>query len=246
MKTNKTFDSIILNLEESIKDDIYNFLNRRKWYDEMGVSYKRGYLLHGNPGTGKTSVILAIANLAKYDIYQMDLSKFNSINDLDEAFEKLPSDCCVVLEDIDCMISSVNSRSGIDKGDKESENKKSKTKEYIPLNAILNYLDGVYNNDGRIYILTTNYIERLDKALIRPGRMDRTFHLTNCTHVQIINLFKFYYKDLSEHLLASFNIELKQHKENLISPSFVVSIFQQYLDDPIQAKKKLLTKIPKS
>ena len=76
----------------------------------MGLSYKHGYMFHGPPGTGKTSLVLAIANRAKYDIYSLDLSKIRNDTILDEAFDILPEKCIVMFEDIDCMNECVKSR----------------------------------------------------------------------------------------------------------------------------------------
>ena len=111
--SNKTFDKIVLDqsLKNDIVEDLETFLNSETWYNNMGVSYKRGYMFCGPPGTGKTSAVMAISGRAQYDIYSLDLSKILSDEELDEAFEMLPEKCVVLMEDIDCMTEVVKRRS---------------------------------------------------------------------------------------------------------------------------------------
>jgi chaperone BCS1 len=159
-------------LHESTKGellkDIGGFLDQtaRNWYSNRGIPYRRGYLLYGPPGTGKSSLSLSIAGHFDLDIYIVSVSAVNEGN-LKSLFASLPSRCVVLLEDIDA-VSSERSR--------DAEKSKSVGGK-VPLSALLNIIDGVASQEGRVLIMTTNYIERLDAALIRPGRVDKKVEL---------------------------------------------------------------------
>jgi hypothetical protein len=266
----KTFDTVILDscVKEELCADLETFLLSEKWYSSMGLSYKHGYMFHGPPGTGKTSLVLAIANRAKYDIYSLDLSKIRNDTILDEAFDILPEKCIVMFEDIDCMNECVKSRdlrisdlvtkelkklpannndTIIDetgaKADKSYDDKRT-----VSLNALLNNLDGVANNHGRIFILTTNHPEVLDPALVRYGRVDMSIEVGMCSHEQISNFFYLYYRPLYDDpastvtktsvdaQVAELNI---RHAEGTFSPAQISSTLQQFKYSPGKAVKKL-------
>jgi hypothetical protein len=110
----KSFETIVLDadVKADLVDDVAAFLAGEAWYASMGLSYKRGYLLHGPPGTGKSSIVLAISSMAKADIYSLNLSVLKTDLDLDAAFAALPERCVVVFEDVDCMGSVVKARTG--------------------------------------------------------------------------------------------------------------------------------------
>lgn len=127
----KTFDNIILEekLQEYLINDIEQFINSKDWYHDLGLSYKRGYLLSGKPGTGKTSIIQAIANYTKSNIYMVDLSKFNKDEELELALEMLPEKCVLVFEEIDTQTNVVLNRNLqlCDKKDKKDKKENEKT-----------------------------------------------------------------------------------------------------------------------
>jgi hypothetical protein len=108
----KTFDTVVLDagIRDTLVADFGMFQRSEDWYRSMGLNYKRGYLLHGPPGTGKTSLVLALANEGNRDIYSLDLSKMNSDADLDQAFSLLPEMCVVMMEDVDAMGKVTHSR----------------------------------------------------------------------------------------------------------------------------------------
>ena len=150
-------------------DNLNQFKGRESWYLENGIPYQYGILLYGDPGTGKTSLIKAIASVFDYDIYYLAPSKLSSIA---QALTDCPENAIVVIEDIDTN-TVVHER-----GNQEVENKQNTSDEFLNsfaqlnLSDILNSIDGLNNVHGRVLICTTNHIEQLDKALIRPGRFD--------------------------------------------------------------------------
>lgn len=134
------------------------------------IPYKRDYLLFGPPGTGKSSFSLSLAGKHELDIYTLQLSNISDTM-LMRLFAELPPRCIVLLEDVDTA--GVGRRDSVD-ADQEKESKLA-----VTLSGLLNVLDGVSSQEGRILIMTTNYIEHLDEALIRPGRSDKKKFISN-------------------------------------------------------------------
>jgi chaperone BCS1 len=143
---------------ELVLNDMREFRESEVWYRDLGIPWHKGYLLHGLPGTGKTSLAAALAGELEMDIYLLNLSG-TGMND--ESLQRLMSDvrpgCMVILEDIDCTIP-----------DREA----SPTNNRITLSGLLNCLDGIMSREGCIIVMTTNRREGLDNALVRPGRVD--------------------------------------------------------------------------
>ena len=78
----------------------------------------------------------------------------------------------------------------------------------LTFSGLLNAIDGVTSTEGRIVFMTTNYIERLDPALIRPGRVDYKEYIGFCTRYQLITMFRNFYPDAEVNLAESFADEL--------------------------------------
>uniref|UniRef100_A0ACD5T6P0 Uncharacterized protein n=1 Tax=Avena sativa TaxID=4498 RepID=A0ACD5T6P0_AVESA len=173
--------------KQSIVDDLDRFIKRKDYYRRIGKAWKRGYLLYGPPGTGKSSLIAAIANHLRFDIYDLELTGVDSNSDLRRLLVGMTNRSILVVEDIDCTIELMQ-REEQDE-DKEKAKSKSKDKEKkkaedkVTLSGLLNFVDGLWSTSGeeRIIIFTTNYKERLDPALLRPGRMDMHIHMGYCT-----------------------------------------------------------------
>jgi energy-coupling factor transporter ATP-binding protein EcfA2 len=170
--SNKTFSNLLFNK----KDKIISMLNAldNKKIDKLGI------LMYGKPGSGKTTMIKCIANYTKRSIVTIDFKKIKSRTILlDILFRTyvgrlyLPlSKRIYVIEDIDCASKVVLERSSIipTNSDKEDES--------LTLSDILNCIDGILELKNTIMIFTTNYIDKLDKALIRPGRIDLKIELS--------------------------------------------------------------------
>ncbi|KAK0571467.1 hypothetical protein LWI29_016479 [Acer saccharum] len=162
------------------------------WESKTGRAWKRGYLLYGPPGTGKSSMIAAMANYLGYDIYDLELTEVHNNSELRKLLMKTSSKSIIVIEDIDCSISLSNRKksnggsgsgsgsrnyydpemrcggSGSGSGCEDGNNSS------ITLSGLLNFTDGLWSCCGseRIFVFTTNHIEKLDPALLRSGRMD--------------------------------------------------------------------------
>lgn len=177
-------ESVVLRdgLMENLIGDVRAFLGRRDWYIERGIPYRRGFLLYGPPGTGKSSAVLAIASALKMDIAILSLA--NSTLDDDELCQLLsncPANSVVLIEDIDCVFVERTA----------TEDKQNK----LTFSGLLNAIDGVAAGEGRILFATTNHIERLDPALIRPGRIDRKEVIGNADRSQLRRLFVRFFGD---------------------------------------------------
>lgn len=148
-------------LSESLLRDAQAFLARREWYAERGIPWRRGYLFQGPPGTGKTSLIRALASELDLDLAILDLAS-SRLDDggLRRFLATVPARSALVFEDIDAVAPTREVVEG-----------------KITLSGLLNALDGVAAAEGRLLFMTTNHPERLDPALVRPGRIDRTVHI---------------------------------------------------------------------
>ncbi|RDB27800.1 Mitochondrial chaperone BCS1 [Hypsizygus marmoreus] len=179
---------------EALRADALDFLSSREWYYERGIQYRRGYLLHGPPGSGKTSLIRTLAGALGLSVYPLILSQ-EGMDDsrLTTLVNALPKYCIAVMEDIDAAFTySVN------REDKSSNpNSSDATGKRVTLSGLLNALDGLSSHEGRIFIATTNKYGTLDPALIRPGRMDLHVKLENASKDQARRLFVKMYSQTS-------------------------------------------------
>ena len=154
----KDIDNIILDCKQDIIDDLDNFIKNRKWYEERNIIYKRGYMFSGDAGCGKTSITLS---LAKHYNKCINFLQLNGIDDgsIRKLFRELTPNSILVIEDVDSAYNKRNNGKDIN----------------FSFSTILNCLDGVFSKENIIVIFTTNHPEKLDKALIRAGRIDKHY-----------------------------------------------------------------------
>lgn len=155
-------------VKKDVLEDMKQFLDEQtqEWYTARGFPYTRGYLLDGPPGTGKSSFCLSIAGLYELDIYILNLSSLGDAG-LARLFTQLPPRCLVLLEDVDAV--------GLDRKDTGAQQTQKDVAHHgVSLSGLLNVIDGVGSPEGRVLIMSTNHIDHLDEALIRPGRVDKT------------------------------------------------------------------------
>lgn len=195
----KPLEKTILNetKKKFILDDLDTFVNSEEWYVNTSIPYKRGYCFYGPPGTGKTTLALGIANHLKRNIYCLNLNSIEDDSRLPRAFESIPANSILLIEDIDKVFSG-------------RENMKEGSK--ITFSSLLNCLDGAFYKHGLMTIITTNHIEKLDSALLRTGRIDNKMEIPLPSDKEIsLYLSIFYGNDI--HIEGNFNITMSDVQE---------------------------------
>ncbi|CAG7918055.1 unnamed protein product [Penicillium olsonii] len=185
----RPLESVILQegVKERIVEDVNDFIESSSWYHDRGIPYRRGYLLYGPPGTGKSSFIQALAGELDYDIAILNLSERGLTDDrLNHLLTIVPNRTLVLLEDVDAAFSNRREQSDAD-GYRGAN---------VTFSGLLNSLDGVASAEERIIFLTTNHVDRLDEALVRPGRVDMTVRLGEVTRYQVGCLWDRFYADI--------------------------------------------------
>jgi len=215
--TTRTFDNVFFEQRADVRAHTEFFLKRKDWYEKKGIPHTLGFMFHGDPGTGKTSTIKAIANVARRHIINIQLSEIKTkeqlrslffsdeINVLDngktERYTIPVNERMYVIEDIDAMGDIVLRREW-KKPEPASERAtvldefgrpKEEDKNPIDLSFLLNLLDGTLETTGRILAVSTNFPERIDRALIRPGRIDMIVHFKKCSREIIREMVESFY-----------------------------------------------------
>ncbi|KAF8505062.1 BCS1 N terminal-domain-containing protein [Gautieria morchelliformis] len=228
----RSLRSIVLEpeIKNMILDDAKEFLSTEKWYTDRGIPYRRGYLLHGVPGSGKTSLIHSIAGELGLDIYVVSLAK-KGLDDssLNELICDLPTKSIALMEDIDAAfhhaaiardgVSAPTAETTASGGPPPPGSKDSETKG-VTLSGLLGALDGVAAQEGRILFATTNRYEALDEALCRAGRMDVHVEFKMATRWQARELFRCFFPppEADEEAVVSMRSNVIKEK-GLATPS---------------------------
>lgn len=177
-----TFDTLAMDtkIKKAIIADMERFVQRKEFYKKVGKAWKRGYLLYGPPGTGKSSLIAAMANYLKFDIYDLELTNIKRDSDLRKLLLRTSNRSILVIEDIDCSV-ELPDRNGPVCVDALGRARPRDPQ--FTLSGLLNFMDGLWSScgDERIVVLTTNNRDKLDPALLRPGRMDMHIHMSYLT-----------------------------------------------------------------
>lgn len=180
-------------VKQELLGDIRKYLDPRtqRRYQSRSMPYRRGYLLYGPPGTGKSSLSTALAGEFGLDLYEVKIPSIASDSDLEQMFQEIPPQCIVLLEDIDAVWTERNSRphSPDRRSERSSGSDRENSKANCTLSGLLNVLDGVGSQEGRIVIMTTNKPSLLDPALVRPGRVDMKVFLGNISPASAEQMF---------------------------------------------------------
>lgn len=249
-----TFENSYFQNKDEILEKINFFLNNKEWYCKKGIPYNLGILLYGEPGCGKTRFIKQLMNHTErhaIDIKLNDEFNFERLKsiiyneEIEDEYIIPQSKRIIIFEDIDAIGDVIkdrdllkNNSSSSDEEDNVNQitRKKKKGKNIIEeiqkkknnnnLSYFLNILDGLNECSGRIIIMTTNKIDYLDKALIRPGRIDIKINFTKCSRYDIYMMIKSFWGD-------DVNIEysnINQTLENKYTSAEVINIFRSSND----------------
>lgn len=206
---------------DALADDLEKFLGRSQWYADHGVPYRRGYLLSGPPGTGKSSAAMALAGAFNLPIYILNLGSILTDTTLIDAITNVPPRAMLLIEDIDAASSSVRLRQ--DTGAK-------KESIGITLSGLLNCFDGAMAKEGRVLVMTTNYPERLDPALTRSGRIDVDAIFSLPGSEAAAQLFERFFPDQTLFTLA-----VRQHYKGGLSQADIQAVCLSHMNDPAGA-----------
>ena len=200
----RLLDSVILKPgeKEHLMQDLERFRTSRSRYRRLGVPYHRGYLLYGPPGTGKTSLVSALAAKFGMSIYVVNLTEFTD-RTLKTAMNAVPENSMILFEDIDCMKAG-NRRADADelrekqKGAAGTDTNETPIIPGVTLSGLLNVLDGFHAPENVVYVMTTNKVETLDPALLRPGRIDYRLFMGEAAESQRIELYRRFFPDATD------------------------------------------------
>jgi truncated hemoglobin YjbI len=256
-KTSKSFSNVYGNHVDELKERLDLFVNHPEWYAERGIPHSLGIMLHGIPGAGKTSTIKAIAKDTHRHIFNLSLRAFTTQKQLLNLFfnesvvvhkydgskttYNIPINRRVyVIEDIDCMTDVTLDRTLIQTHGQSAQTQPQEgAGDAVTLSFLLNLLDGVLETPGRILVITSNYPEKLDKALVRPGRIDVKIEFKNASREFIREMVeRFYSKPVA---LETIPPEL----DNIFTPAEVMESLCTYFKDADGAIKHMLQKRPK-
>jgi chaperone BCS1 len=210
----RMLESVILQPgeKEHLVQDIEKFRKSKQRYELLGIPYHRGYLFYGPPGTGKTSAVSALAAHFGLSIYLLNLANFND-RSLMKAVKEVAPNSVLLFEDIDCMKtgnarapSNLSTGHGVQNAGVPTQNEKESfaEKNGVTLSGLLNALDGFYAPSNVLFMMTTNRIETLDEALLRPGRIDYKLYLGKASDRQKIELYRRFFPKSSEFEARAF------------------------------------------
>jgi len=272
-RPSRPLDTVYLEAEQKARllQDATEFLHplSRRFYASRGIPYRRGYLLYGEPGTGKTTISMTLAGYFGLSLCVLSLVESSMTDErLGALFAQLPRHCIVLLEDIDAA--GLEAREEVAKQAKALNDKEAQTQPAqepapappmrksnrrgrnadgstsdqtgITLSGLLNALDGVASQEGRILIMTTNDPEALDKALVRPGRIDMQVYFGHLSKVNGKAMFLRMYQD-DEAIAAklrSHETHNKNTKTGSSNGTLQVNGVKESIDEKQQHKIELL------
>ena len=225
--------SIPATLRDKFKSQIEFFLANKKWYEDRALAHKMTYLLTGDPGTGKTSIVRSIAYTYRLPVYCLDLSAVSNKTLLD-ALANVPANAILLIEDIDAMTSAVTTRKATKEGSSDAPSLEPANSEdsTLTLSGLLNALDGIAGLRDVIVFVTTNYPERLDDALTRKARIDDTFEIGALTDAEV----RHYYNQMYGEPLTTNKVYAD------IKSCDLHGLFLEHRFDPITFEANLPTK----
>jgi chaperone BCS1 len=181
-------------------------MNHPEWYIERGIPHTLGIMMHGIPGAGKTSTIKAIARDTNRHIFNLSLREYTTCTQLTNLFYNdtvrimseqsqvtynIPRHKRIyVIEDIDCLTDVVLARDEGQGQDQDQGQKTAGNGDALTLSFLLNLLDGVLETPGRILIITSHYPEKIDSALIRPGRIDVRIEFKRASREFVLDMLR--------------------------------------------------------
>lgn len=237
----KDFTKIIVNKDKKTKilQYIDRWVENIPYYAKMDIVPKLSILLHGEPGTGKTTLAKAIAKYLKINnvkIIDKEAFKLSQENSPDRKYKGFlapnHSPTVIVIDDIDLIAPS-------------RDNKLTSDESQL-LSCIMEFLDNpptfYYEcNDGLYYkvsivIATTNYMDRLDEAIKRYGRFDLKIHMDNFTYDEAVDMCSLYHLQL-DHIYPE---PIKSKKDFRVNPSYLQAVCFENIDKSLKQSTEIM------
>ncbi len=192
-----------LYFEKEFKDNVIsrisNFKKAKQRYSQLGIPYKLGISLYGKPGNGKTSLVEALGTYFNMNVCYLNLSILKDDTGLNSIYRNIPENSILVIEDADTFFNGRKIKTNSSK---------------VTFSGVLNVMDGAFYKEGLITIMTTNHINTLDSAILRPGRIDTCMEINNPTKEVVEKYLQKYYEDE--------NIEISEEYEPIFSMAEIV------------------------
>jgi SpoVK/Ycf46/Vps4 family AAA+-type ATPase len=221
-KHKRPLGSVVLDagVASELVRDVGNYLEGRQWYREHSVPYRRGYMLEGPPGCGKTSLVLALASLFEKPVYALNIGSIAYDESLIEAVSEVPENGILLIEDIDAVNASAKR---LDKppevvAPQGTKLEHEEAAREVSLSALLNVLDGAFSSEGRILFMTTNHPEKVDPALVRAGRVDQRISLGPLRGANVVEMCSLFLpKQAAEEFAARYTeVTAAELQEDLV------------------------------
>lgn len=215
----RSFDTVFINAADKARlcERVAGFLlpETQQAYLTYSVPYKLNVMLHGKPGTGKTSTIHALASMLESNVCVLQFTR--ELDDLGltkavNSMSSMPNARILVLEDIDCLF--------MDRKEHDTQ------RNAVTLSGLLNVLDGLMRAEGLLVFMTANDVSILDSALMRPGRVDLVIkYESTMKKQQIYDMFAYYMPHQVDAAFDAFYASI-EHKD--VTPSILQSWFFHY------------------
>ena len=256
--TTKTFNNLFFEAKVDIINKINDFIDQQSEYNRLGIPHTLGFLFYGEPGTGKTSCIKAIAKHLNRHIIIVDMKKINTNYYFRHLFHDTTNvdNSIYIFEEIDC-ISNDDYNPFLDREQQKSNNTEEKknditdlvqilnkgddikkikrNEDSLTLSTILETLDGIVEHSNRICIFTTNYKDKIDKALLRPGRIDMCVEFKRLRKCDLQDMYQLWF-----HQSIPINIYTKMN-DYKFTQAEIGNLFSKYRHNLNDLHQKLIS-----
>jgi hypothetical protein len=222
----KNLNVLYLEQKANLLAAINAFKCGQMYPDGISIDNKLTILAHGPPGTGKSTVAAAIAKALRRSLTILNLATMN-YGELRKCLTESVEKTVLLFDELDRLIE--DNREMAAREDKQGYVNLDLDKQRITLPLLLSLLDGIYSADGRVIVMTTNNIDKIDASIIRAVRVDLRLHMSYCTRGMLESIMAPFYKNSVadfDAILANAAIVEMQY-----TPCEIISMCREYIDD---------------